>query len=65
VLDVDIAGAPPELLSFGHSQLDRVKQLLTDGSCAVLSLDVFDTVLWRRVPRPTDVFADIMEVMLA
>jgi FMN phosphatase YigB (HAD superfamily) len=54
---VDIAGAPPELLPFGHSELDRVKQLLTDGSCSVLSLDVFDTVLWRRVPRPTDVFA--------
>ncbi|MFL6111131.1 MAG: HAD family hydrolase, partial [Catenulispora sp.] len=30
---------------------------MTDGSCAVLSLDIFDTILWRRVPRPTDVFA--------
>lgn len=49
--------APPELLSVGHSQLDCVRALLTDGSCSVLSLDVFDTALWRRVPRPTDVFA--------
>lgn len=38
-------------------ELEQVHQLVSDGSCAVLSLDVFDTVLWRRVPRPTDVFA--------
>ncbi|MFC7342476.1 HAD family hydrolase [Saccharopolyspora griseoalba] len=38
-------------------ELERVRRLVSDGSCAVLSLDVFDTVLWRRVPRPTDVFA--------
>ncbi|MEV5298582.1 HAD family hydrolase [Amycolatopsis methanolica] len=37
--------------------LARVRRLITDGSCAVLSLDVFDTILWRRTPRPTDVFA--------
>ncbi|NIH85597.1 HAD family hydrolase [Amycolatopsis granulosa] len=37
--------------------LERVRRLITDGSCAALSLDVFDTILWRRTPRPTDVFA--------
>jgi FMN phosphatase YigB (HAD superfamily) len=37
-------------------EIERVHRLVSDGSCAVLSLDVFDTVLWRRVPRPTDVF---------
>lgn len=31
--------------------------MITDKSCAVLSLDIFDTILWRRVPRPTDIFA--------
>ncbi|HET9138841.1 HAD family hydrolase [Actinophytocola sp.] len=31
--------------------------MIVDRSCSVLSLDIFDTVLWRRVPRPTDVFA--------
>ncbi|TDD88115.1 HAD family hydrolase [Saccharopolyspora karakumensis] len=37
-------------------ELERAHRLVTDGSCTVLSLDVFDTVLWRRAPRPTDVF---------
>ncbi|MDQ0377467.1 HAD family hydrolase [Amycolatopsis thermophila] len=37
--------------------LARVRRLITDGSCAALSLDVFDTILWRRTPRPTDLFA--------
>ncbi|TDD81825.1 HAD family hydrolase [Actinomadura rubrisoli] len=37
--------------------LDNVHRLIADRACTVLSLDVFDTVLWRRVPRPTDVFA--------
>nr|WP_228046624.1 HAD family hydrolase [Saccharopolyspora sp. HNM0983] len=31
--------------------------MIGDGSCCALSLDVFDTLLWRRVPRPTDLFA--------
>ena len=43
-------------MSLPHS-LARVRSLITEGSCAALSLDVFDTVLWRRTPRPTDVFA--------
>ncbi|GAB3579203.1 hypothetical protein GCM10027445_47390 [Amycolatopsis endophytica] len=37
--------------------LARVRRLITDGSCGALSLDVFDTILWRRTPRPTDLFA--------
>lgn len=40
-----------------RARLDDVRQMLRDGSCSILSLDIFDTVLWRRVPRPTDVFA--------
>jgi FMN phosphatase YigB (HAD superfamily) len=36
--------------------LDDVHRMIADKSCSVLSLDVFDTVLWRRVPRPTDMF---------
>ncbi|PPK71315.1 HAD family hydrolase [Actinokineospora auranticolor] len=39
-----------------HAQLGPVVGMIADRSCAVLSLDVFDTLLWRRVPRPTDVF---------
>ncbi|MEV4002036.1 HAD family hydrolase [Actinomadura sp. NPDC049753] len=41
----------------GSPLLDDVHRVIADRACAVLSLDVFDTVLWRRVPRPTDAFA--------
>ncbi|MFB4317452.1 HAD family hydrolase [Actinomadura sp. 21ATH] len=37
--------------------LDDVHRIIADRQCTVLSLDIFDTVLWRRVPRPTDAFA--------
>jgi hypothetical protein len=43
-------------LTCSHPQLADVHRVIADGSCAVMSLDIFDTVLWRRVPRPTDVF---------
>jgi hypothetical protein len=39
--------------------LQRVQDSIADGSCAALSLDVFDTILWRRVPRPSDMFVVI------
>jgi FMN phosphatase YigB (HAD superfamily) len=32
-------------------------RMVGDGSVRVLSLDVFDTLLWRRVPGPVDLFA--------
>ena len=51
----DLVGSDPQL-SDPHPQLADVHRVIVDGSCAVLSLDIFDTVLWRRVPRPTDVF---------
>ncbi len=39
---------------------DKRLQALTDdlasGRYRVLSLDVFDTLLWRRVPEPRDLF---------
>src|SRR4051812_42948708 len=40
----------------GHPLLEDVHRIIADRSCSVLTLDIFDTVLWRRVPRPTDVF---------
>jgi FMN phosphatase YigB (HAD superfamily) len=40
-----------------HPLLDDVSRMIVARSCSVLSLDIFDTVLWRRVPRPTDAFA--------
>jgi FMN phosphatase YigB (HAD superfamily) len=39
-----------------NPKLETLERMILDGSCAVLSLDIFDTILWRRVPRPTDVF---------
>lgn len=39
-----------------NAQLATLERVVLDGSCAVLSFDIFDTILWRRVPRPTDVF---------
>lgn len=40
----------------GCPLLDDVHRIIADRACSVLSLDIFDTVLWRRVPRPVDVF---------
>ncbi|WP_336027965.1 HAD family hydrolase [Geodermatophilus sp. FMUSA9-8] len=39
------------------TSLDHVRNAIRDRSCASLCLDIFDTILWRRVPRPTDVFS--------
>lgn len=47
---------PTETGAGNHPILDDIHRVIVDKSCAVLSLDIFDTVLWRRVPRPTDVF---------
>ncbi|TMQ93275.1 HAD family hydrolase [Actinomadura soli] len=41
----------------GSPLLEDVHRVIADRACSVLSLDIFDTVLWRRVPRPTDAFA--------
>ena len=40
-----------------NPRLKVLHRMVTDGSCKFLSFDIFDTILWRRVPRPTDVFA--------
>ena len=37
-------------------RLREARSLIASGSVSVLSLDVFDTLLWRTVPRPTDAF---------
>lgn len=42
-----------------HPLLEDVHRIIEDRSCAVLSFDIFDTILWRRVPRPADVFGII------
>ena len=38
------------------ARLVEAEQLLAQGTFAVLSLDVFDTLVWRTVPEPVDAF---------
>ncbi len=38
------------------ARLAEAHALVAAGDVSALSLDVFDTLLWRSVPRPTDVF---------
>jgi FMN phosphatase YigB (HAD superfamily) len=40
----------------------RAIRAMLDGHDGILSFDVFDTLLWRRTPRPIDVFHDIPRV---
>lgn len=37
-------------------RLGELEALLRTPGVSILTLDVFDTLLWRRVPKPTDVF---------
>ena len=46
--------AEPAALS--DVRLLALRMELESGRYKVLSLDVFDTLLWRRVPEPADVF---------
>lgn len=40
----------------------RAIRAMLEGHEGILSFDVFDTLLWRRTPRPVDVFHDIPRV---
>ncbi len=50
------APAGPSQTSTTDARLERAYELLASDSFDVLSLDVFDTILWRKVPEPHDVF---------
>ena len=52
---------PPRL---ERAQLHRVRKLIEEGAVSVLSLDMFDTIVWRKVPRPTDAFIILGEGLL-
>lgn len=43
-------------MTFTDPHLARAAEAIDSGAYDALSLDVFDTLLWRRVPRPSDVF---------
>jgi FMN phosphatase YigB (HAD superfamily) len=44
-------------------RLVAAKTALAAGSYKVLSLDIFDTLLWRRVPEPADMFLVLGNVL--
>ena len=45
-----------ESTEFTDQRLIPVREALAAGRIQVLSVDIFDTLLWRRVPEPADVF---------
>ncbi len=48
--------APPQVPAFTDARLQRVVAAVESGAVKVLSLDVFDTLVWRIVPEPVDAF---------
>ena len=49
----------------GDRRLRPAFELLAREDVRVLSLDLFDTVVWRAVPKPTDVFTLLGERLIA
>ena len=52
-LAVDLPGLPA---SRTDARLRELWDLVDSGDFDLLSLDVFDTLVWRRVPQPADLF---------
>ncbi len=50
----EISAAP-----IGDRRVTALRQILASGQHEVLSLDVFDTLVWRKALRPTDVFFQV------
>jgi FMN phosphatase YigB (HAD superfamily) len=40
----------------GSSRLKSARRRIETGAVSVVTLDMFDTIVWRTVPRPTDAF---------
>ena len=49
----------------GDRRLATLRELVDSGRYDVLSLDVFDTFVWRRVPRPSDAFFVLAALVIA
>lgn len=56
-------GSPAEFT--GDRRLSALADVVDAGTHEVLSLDVFDTFVWRRVPRPTDAFFVLAERLIS
>ena len=46
-------------MSVADLRLKPIADAIADGRCDVLSVDIFDTLIWRRVPEPKDIFAHV------
>ncbi len=47
---------PPPATTTSDARLDRAFRLAADPEVRVLSFDIFDTLVWRRVAEPVDAF---------
>src|ERR1700676_3615748 len=46
-----------------HAPVADAVQLIDTGKYKVLSLDIFDTTVWRTFPAPTDLFYSLGSLM--
>lgn len=51
--------------ALGHANLAEVRALASSPAVSVVSTDVFDTLVWRRVAEPVDVFSVLGERLAA
>lgn len=68
MIDVGRHTAPARGRASGTLDDVRLKELeaaLRTPGVSILTLDVFDTLLWRRVPKPTDAFLLLGEELIA
>jgi FMN phosphatase YigB (HAD superfamily) len=61
-LAVDLPGHPAPCLD---ARLRELHDLVDSGDFDLLSLDVFDTLVWRRVPQPADLFFLVADAVRA
>jgi FMN phosphatase YigB (HAD superfamily) len=60
------ASAPPARPpATSDARLEEAHAILADDAVTVLSLDVFDTMLWRKVPEPEHLFILLGERLVA
>ena len=45
-------------------RIQEVERLIDSGNYDILSLDIFDTVVWRTTPRPKDLFFQVAATLL-
>ena len=46
-----------------YTALEEVTRRVRAGTVGALTTDVFDTIVWRKVPEPTDVFIKLGQAL--